>query len=74
MRLLPGVLNDDDSAVQDSFNLALSGLLDSLHYTRPEVYDGEAVPAPLLSGSSREHRPLAARTIPAPRRPRGAPT
>ncbi|OZI23516.1 tRNA (guanosine(37)-N1)-methyltransferase TrmD [Bordetella genomosp. 9] len=50
VRLLPGVLNDDESAVQDSFNPALSGLLDSPHYTRPEVYDGVAVPAPLLSG------------------------
>jgi len=50
VRLLPGVLNDDDSAVQDSFNPALSGLLDSPHYTRPELFDGEAVPAPLLSG------------------------
>ncbi|AOB30729.1 tRNA (guanine-N1)-methyltransferase [Bordetella sp. H567] len=50
VRLLPGVLNDDESAVQDSFNPALSGLLDSPHYTRPEVYEGEAVPAPLLSG------------------------
>ncbi|ARP91190.1 tRNA (guanosine(37)-N1)-methyltransferase TrmD [Bordetella genomosp. 9] len=50
VRLLPGVLNDDESAIQDSFNPALSGLLDSPHYTRPEVYAGEAVPAPLLSG------------------------
>ncbi|WP_427185055.1 tRNA (guanosine(37)-N1)-methyltransferase TrmD [Bordetella bronchialis] len=50
VRLLPGVLNDDESAVQDSFNPALSGLLDSPHYTRPEVYDDVAVPAPLLSG------------------------
>ncbi|MFD4839858.1 tRNA (guanosine(37)-N1)-methyltransferase TrmD [Achromobacter sp. NPDC058515] len=50
VRLLPGVLNDGDSALQDSFNDTLSGLLDSPHYTRPEVYEGEAVPAPLLSG------------------------
>jgi tRNA (guanine37-N1)-methyltransferase len=50
VRLLPGVLNDDESAIQDSFNPALSGLLDSPQYTRPEVYEGEAVPAPLLSG------------------------
>jgi tRNA (guanine37-N1)-methyltransferase len=50
VRLLPGVLNDGESAVQDSFNPALSGLLDSPHYTRPEIYDGESVPAPLLSG------------------------
>ena len=50
VRLLPGVLNDGDSALQDSFNDTLSGLLDSPHYTRPEVYEGEAVPAALLSG------------------------
>jgi len=50
VRLLPGVLNDGDSALQDSFNDTLSGLLDSPHYTRPEVYEGEAVPTALLSG------------------------
>jgi tRNA (guanine37-N1)-methyltransferase len=50
VRLLPGVLNDVDSAVLDSFNPALDGLLDSPHYTRPEVYEGMAVPEPLLSG------------------------
>lgn len=50
IRLLPGVLNTADSALQDSFNDTLSGLLDSPHYTRPEVYEGEAVPAALLSG------------------------
>lgn len=50
VRLLPGALNDAESAVQDSFNPALSGLLDSPHYTRPESYEGQAVPAELLSG------------------------
>jgi len=50
VRQLPGVLNDDESALQDSFHPALSGLLDSPHYTRPEVYDGQSVPAELLSG------------------------
>src|SRR5690606_32912782 len=38
VRLLPGALNDAHSALQDSFNTALTGLLDSPHYTRPEVY------------------------------------
>lgn len=46
-RLLPGVLNTPASAVEDSF---VDGLLDCPHYTRPEVYDGEAVPPVLLSG------------------------
>ena len=47
IRLLPGVLNDDASAVQDSF---VNGLLDCPHYTRPEVYEGEPVPDVLLGG------------------------
>ncbi|MFT0850982.1 tRNA (guanosine(37)-N1)-methyltransferase TrmD [Achromobacter sp. F4_2707] len=50
VRLLPGALNDDDSARQDSFNEATSGLLDSPHYTRPEVHHGLEVPGILRSG------------------------
>lgn len=49
-RLQPGVLNDADSHHQDSFNPALDGLLDCPHYTRPEVWQGQAVPEVLLSG------------------------
>jgi len=49
-RLQPGVLNDEGSHQFDSFNPALDGLLDSPHYTRPEVWQGEAVPEALLSG------------------------
>ena len=49
-RLQPGVLNDADSHQFDSFNPALDGLLDCPHYTRPEEWDGEQVPAQLLSG------------------------
>jgi tRNA (guanine37-N1)-methyltransferase len=51
IRLLPGVLNDDASAVEDSF---VNGLLDCPHYTRPEVYEGEPVPAVLLGGHHAE--------------------
>jgi len=47
LRLRPGVLNDVDSAQQDSF---AAGLLDCPHYTRPEVYEGARVPEVLLSG------------------------
>ena len=47
IRLLPGVLNDDASAVEDSF---VNGLLDCPHYTRPEVYEGVPVPDVLLGG------------------------
>ncbi len=47
VRLLPGVLGDDDSAAQDSF---MEGLLDCPHYTRPEEVAGRDVPDVLLSG------------------------
>jgi len=49
-RLQPGVLGDEASHQLDSFNPALAGLLDSPHYTRPEVWQGQAVPEALLSG------------------------
>ena len=48
VRLLPGVLGDDESASQDSF---MEGLLDCPHYTRPEEIEGAAVPEVLLSGN-----------------------
>lgn len=51
IRQLPGVLNDQGSAVEDSF---VNGLLDCPHYTRPEVYEGVAVPAVLLGGNHAE--------------------
>jgi tRNA (guanine37-N1)-methyltransferase len=51
VRHIPGVLGDDASAVEDSF---VNGLLDSPHYTRPEVYEGEAVPPVLMGGNHAE--------------------
>jgi len=51
VRLLPGVLGDDESAAQDSF---MEGLLDHPHYTRPEFIDGRNVPDVLLSGDHAE--------------------
>jgi tRNA (guanine37-N1)-methyltransferase len=48
VRLLPGVLGDDESAQQDSFS---AGLLDWPHYTRPEVFEGRGVPQVLASGN-----------------------
>lgn len=48
IRQLPGVLGDAGSAGQDSF---VQGLLDCPHYTRPEVFEGAAVPAVLMSGN-----------------------
>jgi tRNA (guanine37-N1)-methyltransferase len=44
------VLHDEESHLQDSFTPALSGLLDCPHYTRPDSWQGQGVPAPLLSG------------------------
>ena len=49
-RLQPGVLHDEGSHQFDSFNPALDGLLDCPHYTRPEEWEGQAVPAELMSG------------------------
>lgn len=50
-RRLPGVLGDDASAEQDSFTGDNQYLLDCPHYTRPEVLEGEAVPAVLTGGN-----------------------
>lgn len=47
VRLLPGVLNNEASAEEDSFS---EGLLEYPHYTRPRVFEGKAVPDVLLSG------------------------
>ncbi|CCD29287.1 tRNA (guanine-N(1)-)-methyltransferase) [Candidatus Glomeribacter gigasporarum BEG34] len=47
IRLLPGALNDAQSAQQDSFS---DGLLDCPHYTRPQEYNGMCVPEVLLGG------------------------
>lgn len=55
-RLLPGVLGHDESASQDSFSGELQDLLDCPHYTRPEVYNGEAVPEVLCSGDHQRIR------------------
>ncbi|MCO7127958.1 tRNA (guanosine(37)-N1)-methyltransferase TrmD [Sporolactobacillus shoreicorticis] len=48
VRLLPGVLGNDTSAVTDSFS---TGLLEHPHYTRPADFRGMKVPEVLLSGN-----------------------
>ena len=48
VRLIPGVLGDDESAVDESFS---NGLLEYPHYTRPAEYRGMKVPDVLLSGN-----------------------
>ena len=51
VRLIPGVLNDETSALTDSFQ---DQLLSPPVYTRPPVYNGWNVPDVLLSGNSQE--------------------
>ncbi|NMA68636.1 MAG: tRNA (guanosine(37)-N1)-methyltransferase TrmD [Desulfitobacterium sp.] len=46
-RLIPGVLGEEDSAVEDSHSM---GALEYPHYTRPRVFEGMEVPEVLLSG------------------------
>ncbi|MFB7155265.1 MULTISPECIES: tRNA (guanosine(37)-N1)-methyltransferase TrmD [unclassified Lysinibacillus] len=48
VRLLPGVLGQEDSHIQDSFS---TGLLEHPHYTRPAEFRGMKVPDILLSGN-----------------------
>ena len=64
-RLLPGVMGNDASAVEESFS---SGLLEYPHYTRPAVFRGWEVPAVLRSGDHAKvarwrHAQALARTI-----------
>lgn len=69
IRLLPGVLNDEQSALTDSFQ---DGLLSPPIYTRPEEYKGLRVPDILLSGHNKkieEWRHDEALRITAERRP-----
>ena len=47
VRLLPGVVGNAQSIAEDSF---AEGLLEYPHYTRPQLWDGRAVPDVLMSG------------------------
>ena len=51
VRLIPGVLNDYESAEKDSF---YDDLLDGPHYTRPRKIDDMSVPEILLSGNHKK--------------------
>lgn len=51
VRLLPGVLSDETSALTDSHQ---DGLLSPPVYTRPAIYNGWEVPSVLLSGNERK--------------------
>ena len=56
VRLLPGVVGAAASLAEESF---AAGLLEYPHYTRPQVWEGRAVPDVLLVGPSRQDRRLA---------------
>jgi tRNA (guanine37-N1)-methyltransferase len=51
LRKLPGALGHADSAVEESFSVALGGDPEYPHYTRPAEYRGWRVPEVLLSGN-----------------------
>ena len=53
VRLLPGVVGDSAALVEESFT---RGLLEYPHYTRPQMWQGHAVPEVLLSGHHEEIR------------------
>jgi tRNA (guanine37-N1)-methyltransferase len=54
IRLLGGVLGNEASLIGESFSR--KGALGPPQYTRPAVWDGEEVPAMLLSGNHAEIR------------------
>jgi tRNA (guanine37-N1)-methyltransferase len=54
VRLIPGVLNDSESALNDSFQDGEN--LEAPYYTRPAEYKGMKVPGVLLSGNDKEIR------------------
>ena len=47
IRLRPGILGNEASAVEESFS---EGLLEHPHYTRPQIWEGHAIPEVLISG------------------------
>jgi tRNA (guanine37-N1)-methyltransferase len=47
VRLLPGVMGKETSAVEESFS---QGLLEYPHYTRPQVWEGRPIPEVLTGG------------------------
>lgn len=51
VRMIPGVLGHQDSALYDSFSDAYNGLLEQDLYTRPSDFKGQKVPDVLLSGN-----------------------
>jgi tRNA (guanine37-N1)-methyltransferase len=69
VRILPGVMGNDLSGVHESFE---GGLLEHPHYTRPQVFEGQEIPAVLTSGHHGDiakWRESEARRLTAERRP-----
>lgn len=56
LRKLPGALGHADSAIEESFSIALDGMPEYPQYTRPAEYRGWRVPEVLLSGNHEEIR------------------
>jgi len=69
VRVLPGVMGNDLSGVHESFE---GGLLEHPHYTRPQVFEGQEIPAVLTSGNHgaiEKWRDAEAQKLTAERRP-----
>jgi tRNA (guanine37-N1)-methyltransferase len=69
VRLLPGVMGNEASGTEESFE---NGLLEHPHYTRPQEFEGRAIPAILTSGNHAriaEWRHQQAEELTAKRRP-----
>jgi len=49
-RLIPNVLGDQKSQLEDSYSLAGEKILEYPHYTKPKEYEGKKVPDVLISG------------------------
>jgi tRNA (guanine37-N1)-methyltransferase len=69
VRILPGVMGNDESGTHESFE---GGLLEHPHYTRPQVFEGREIPDVLTSGNHKkiaEWREAEARKLTEERRP-----
>ena len=58
VRLLPGVMGNEVSGTEESFE---NGLLEHPHYTRPQTFEGVSIPDVLISGNHAKNRRMAAR-------------
>lgn len=57
LRLLPGIMGKAESGRDESFSAANQGMLEYPHYTRPNMWDGRAIPDVVTGG---DHEKLAA--------------